>query len=143
MHSGSRIFLLHLHYFLLHFEIKYQISHYGYYFLDVKDLEVLFNEQRKCIIETIKEIIKKEIKSAKNSILYSVQRGFDEIKAKMTVRSGQNETDLQKELDLNQSFDTYEAFVAFDNRLQDDELKVIMVLFTLQNIIVFYDNFRI
>lgn len=82
-------------------------------------MERLFNEQKKCIIETMEEIIKKEIKSVRNSILYSVRRGHDEIKAKMTVHllTGQRETDLQKELDLDQPFDTYEAFVAFDNRL--------------------------
>lgn len=100
----------------------------------------------------MEKIIKKEIQSAKNSILYSVRRGYDEIKAKMTARSltGQSETDLQKKLDFNKPFDTQEAFLAFDERIQDEELNIIMVLFTiLQNItltiltIYSYNNFEI
>ncbi|XP_024876517.1 uncharacterized protein LOC112457597 [Temnothorax curvispinosus] len=61
-------------------------------------------------------------------MLYSVRKGYDEIKAKMTTRSltGQSEMDLQKELGFDKPFDSYEAFIAFDNRLQDDDLNVIM-----------------
>ncbi|XP_071642778.1 uncharacterized protein [Temnothorax longispinosus] len=93
-----------------------------------KNLEILLHEQKKCIIESMEKIIKKEIKKATNSMLYSVRKRYDEIKAKMTTRSltGQSEMDLQKELGFDKSFDSYEAFIAFDNRLQDDDLNVIM-----------------
>jgi hypothetical protein len=106
---------------------------YYYYYSDIKDLEIILNEQKQHIIRKVDKIIKKEIKKAKNSILYSVRRGYDEIKAKMTVRSltGQSEADLQKELGLAKPFDTCESFVAFDIRLKDENLNMMMVLFII------------
>lgn len=57
----------------------------------------------------------------------------------MAIRSltGSSEAKLQKELHLDKPFDTYEAFVAFDSELEDDDLNMTIVLFvTLCNAIL-------
>lgn len=111
--------------------------YYGY--LEMTNLQLILNEQKRSIIQAVENIVKKEISSARNSILYSVRKGFEEMKTKMAVRSvtGHSEVELQTELGFDKPFDTYEAFVIFDSGLKDDTLNETMVLFIiLQNIAV-------
>lgn len=93
----------------------------------------MLNAQKTSIIETVENILKKEIRSTRNSILYSVRKGYDEMKAKMTIRSlsGQSEIDIKKELGLNEPFDSYDAFVNFDKKLEDNNLNTLMVILIL------------
>lgn len=73
----------------------------------------------------------REITSAKNSILYNIRKGYEDIKNKIKMQTVTeiSELEIETKLGLTKPFETYEEFINFDSFLADENNYIVMVIF--------------
>lgn len=83
------------------------------FYLAMQDSKEISTQQT---IERLKTFIKEEIRSAKNSILYTIRKGQNDLMSKIGIAliTGPTESEIQKKLGFTKPFEKYEDFYTFD-----------------------------